>query len=220
MNRLCAQFLSAGRPLAFCTTRNLRLRVLQYLVILLCPCRQQICLRGFSPSTASWAGHRLQSWWAGRQKPPTCSVPECRQTPGGLHHQKSKAQGDTAPSDPFVSLQTANMAAGLLSFYSFLGRTRPEPGGLADKSHLRAQFLSAGRPLAVCTTRNLKLRVIQYLVILFCPSRQQIWPRGLLSFCSSLDRTGARAHWAGKQTCLCAQFLSAGRSLAVAPPEI
>ena len=66
---------------------------------------------------------------------PKCSVPECRQTPGGLHHQKSKAQGDTVPSDPFVSLQTANMAAGLLSFHSFLGRTRaPSPAGWQTKA--------------------------------------------------------------------------------------
>ena len=92
--------------------------VLRHLVIPLCPCRQQIWLRGFSPSTASQARR------AGRQKPPRCSVPECRQTPGGLHHQKSKAQGVTVPRDPFVSLQTVSLAAGLLSFYSFLGRTQ------------------------------------------------------------------------------------------------
>ena len=55
---------------------------------------------------------------------PICSVPEGRQTPGGLHHQKSKAQGVTVPRNPFVSLQTASLAAGLLSFYSFLGRTQ------------------------------------------------------------------------------------------------
>ena len=119
----------------------------------------------------------MMDWLA--DEPPMCSVPECRQTPGGLHHQKSKAQGDTVPSDPFVSLQTANMAVGLLSFHSFLGRIRPEPGGLAYRSRLSAQFLSAGRPLAVCTTRNLKLRVIQYLVILLCPCRQRVWPWGL-----------------------------------------
>ena len=83
--------------------------MLQYLVIPLCPCRQQIWPLGFSPST-------------GRQKPPRCSVPECRQTPGGLHHQKSKTQGATVPSDPSVSLQTENMAAGLLSFHSFPSR--------------------------------------------------------------------------------------------------
>ena len=65
---------------------------------------------------------------------PLCSVPECRQTPDSLHHQKSKAQGDTVPSDPFLSWQAANMAAGLLSFSSCLGRTQaPEPSGQADK---------------------------------------------------------------------------------------
>ena len=85
-------------------------------------------------------------------EPPMCSVPECRQTPGGLHHQTSKAQGDIVPSGPFLSWQAANMAAGLLSFHSSLGRTQalrlagwqtnrlcaqqdtgPEPSRLADK---------------------------------------------------------------------------------------
>ena len=54
-------------------------------------------------------------------KPLMCSVLWCRQTPGSLHHQRSKAQGYTIPSDPFLSRQSANMAAGLLSFRSSLG---------------------------------------------------------------------------------------------------
>ena len=57
MNRLCAQFLSAGRPLVVCTTRNLKLRVIQYLVTLFCPGRQRVWPQGFSPSAAPWGGH-------------------------------------------------------------------------------------------------------------------------------------------------------------------
>ena len=62
----------------------------------------------------------MMDWIA--DEPSMCSVPECRQTPGGLHNQKSKAQGDTVPSDTFVSQQAASMAAGLLSFHCSLGR--------------------------------------------------------------------------------------------------
>ena len=90
-------------------------------------------------------------------KPPMCSVPECRQTPGGLYHQRSKAQGDAVPSDPFMSLQAANMAVGLLSFLSSLGRIRAQSSVGWQTNYLCAQFLSAGRPLVVCTPRDLKL---------------------------------------------------------------
>ena len=44
-------------------------------------------------------------------KPPMYSVPECRQTPGGLHPQRSKARGDTVPSEALLPWQAANMAA-------------------------------------------------------------------------------------------------------------
>ena len=75
----------------------------------------------------------MMDWLA--DEPPMCSVPECRQTPGGLHHQKSKAQGDTVPSDPFVSRQAASMAMGFLSFLSSLGRTwTPSPAGWQTKA--------------------------------------------------------------------------------------
>ena len=63
----------------------------------------------------------MMHWLA--DEPPMFSVPECRQTRGGLHHQKSKTQGDTVPSDFFVSQQAASMATGLLSFHSSLSRT-------------------------------------------------------------------------------------------------
>ena len=110
-----------------------------------------------------------------------CSVLWCRQTPGGLHHPRSKAQGDTIPSDPFLSLQAANMAAGLLYFCCSLGRTQAPCPVDWQTNRLCAQFLSAGRPLEVCTPRDLKLRVIQYLVTLFCPGRQRILLQEILS---------------------------------------
>ena len=48
-------------------------------------------------------------------EPPMCSVPECRQTSDGLHPQRSKAQGDTVPSEALLFWLAANMAAGILS---------------------------------------------------------------------------------------------------------
>ena len=138
-------------------------------------------------------------------KQPMCSVPECRQTTGGLHHQRSKAQGDTVPSDPFLSWQAANMAAGLLSFCSSLGRTQAPLPATWQTNHLCAQFLSAGRPLAVCTSRDLNLRVIQYLVTLFCPGRRRIWPRGF---------SPSAALWAGHRP----HSRRAGRQTTYVPP--
>ena len=52
----------------------------------------------------------MMDWLADEQ--PMCSVLECRQSPGDLHPQRSKAQGDTVPSDPFLSRQAENIAAG------------------------------------------------------------------------------------------------------------
>ena len=69
--------------------------------------------------------------------PPMCSVPECRETPGGLHHQKSKAQGAIVPSDPFLSWKAASMALGLLFFHSSLL-------SLFLKSIIAVHFLSYG----------------------------------------------------------------------------
>ena len=122
---------------------------------------------------------------------PMCSVPECRQTPGGLHHQKSKAQGDTVPSDLFVSLQAAIMAMGLLSFCSSLGRTwalspaewqtnlpmcsvpecRQTPGGL---HHQRSKAQGDTVPSDPFLSRQATSMAV-----------------GLPSFCSSLGRTQA-----------------------------
>ena len=112
--------------------------------------------------------------------------------PDGLHPQRFKAQGDTVPSDPFLSWQAASMATDLLSFCSSLGRTQALSPASWQTNHLCAQFLSADRLLEVCTTRDLKLRVIQYLVILFCPCRLQIYPRGF---------SPSTAHWAGHRPC-------------------
>ena len=78
-------------------------------------------VEGLLPFCSSLGRTRASIQVAWQTNQPMCSVPECRQTPGGLHQQKSKAQGDTVPRDPFVSLQTGSLAAGLLSFYSFLG---------------------------------------------------------------------------------------------------
>ena len=108
------------------------------------------------------------------------SVAEYRQTPGSLHHQRSKAQCHTVPSDPFLSWHAANQAVGLLSFCSSLGRAQAPLLAGWQTNRLCAQFLSAGRLLAVCAIRDLKLMVIQYLVILFCPRRQQISGASLL----------------------------------------
>ena len=60
--------------------------------------------RGASILPSSLGMVQPQVRWAGRQNLPMCSVPEGRQTHGGLHHQKSKSQGGTLPSDPFLSL--------------------------------------------------------------------------------------------------------------------
>ena len=98
------------------------------------------------------------NWLA--DEPPMCSVSEFRQTPGNLHRQKSKAQGDTVPSDPFLSLQAANMAAGNLFLSCSLGRTQAPCLGDWQTNHLCAQFFGTGRLLEVCTTRDLKLRVL------------------------------------------------------------
>ena len=126
MNRLCAQFLSAGRPLVVCTTRNLKLRVIQYLVILLCPGRRRVWPWGFSLSSDPWAGHGPRAWQAGRKKPPMCSVPECRQTPGGLPHQKSKAQGGTVSSEPLQSLAGSKYTRRASILPSSLGMIHPQ----------------------------------------------------------------------------------------------
>ena len=130
------------------------------------------------------------NWLA--DEPAMCSVPECRQSPGGLHHQRSKAQGDTVPSEALLPQQAANMAAGILSLCWSLGRTQVPRPGVWQTNRLCAQLLGAGRPLVVCTPRDLKLGVIQYLVKLFCSSRQRIWPRGF-SPCAGLQ-AGQRPH--------------------------
>ena len=57
-------------------------------------------------------------------KPPMCSFFWRRQTPRGLHPHIPKAQGDIVPSDPFLSQQGANMAAGNLFLCCSLGRTQ------------------------------------------------------------------------------------------------
>ena len=160
-------------------------QVIQYLVILLCPGRQRVLPWGFSPSSAPWAGHGPLARQAGRQKPPMCSVPECRQTPGGLHHQKSKAQGGTVSSDPFQSLAGSKYTRGASILPSSLGMVQPHVRRAGRQNQPNAQFLSAGRPLAVCTTRNLNLRVEHYLVILFCPCQAANMVLALLPFRSS-----------------------------------
>ena len=149
-----------------------------------------------------------------------CSVSECRQTPGCLHHQRSKAQNDTVPSDPFLSWQAANMAAGRLSFLNSLGRTQALCLVGWQTNCLCAQFLGAGRPLVVCTTRDLKLRLIQYLVTLFCPGRQQIWSRGF-SPSAALWAVHRPHPWrAGRQTAYVLSSLVQADPWWFVPPEI
>ena len=92
-----------------------------------------------------------------RDEPLVCSVLGCRQTPGSLHPQRSKAQGDTVPSDALLLQQVENMAAGILSLCWSPGRTQAPLQVDWQMNHLCAQFLSAGRPLVVCTHRDLKL---------------------------------------------------------------
>ena len=137
---------------------------------------------GITPSVDSHIGHRsrdVTDWLA--DEPPTCSVPECRQTPVYLHPQRSKAQGDPVPSEAFLSWLGANMATGNLFLCCSLGRTQAPRLADWQTNRLCAQFFGTGRPLGVCTTRDLKFRVIQYLVTLLCPGRQQIWPQGISS---------------------------------------
>ena len=175
MNSLCAQFLSAGRPQSVCTTRDLKLRVIQYLVTLFCPGRQQIWLQDFSPSAAPWAGHAPPpAWWAGRQTHLCVQFLSAGRPLAVCTTRNLKLRVTQYLVILFCPRQSANMAVGLLPFHSSLGRTPPLARRAGRQTRLCAQFLSAGGPLAVWTTRNLKLRVIQYLVILFCPGRQQI----------------------------------------------
>ena len=58
-------------------------------------------------------------------KPPMSSVPERRQTPGGLHPQRSKVQGDTIPSEALLLQPAANMAEGFSPFAGLQAVHRP-----------------------------------------------------------------------------------------------
>ena len=120
------------------------------------------------------------------------SVPELRQTPGGLYPQRSKARGDIVPSEALLPQQAANMAVGILSLCRSPGRTQAPHQEVWQMNLLCVQFLRAGRPLTVFTPRDLKLRVIQYLMKLFCPSRQRIWLWGLSP--SAVLQGGQRTH--------------------------
>ena len=91
-----------------------------------------------------------------------CSDLGCRQTPGDLHPQRSKAWGDTVPSEALLPRPAANKAAGILSLCWSPGRTQVPCPEVWQMNRLCAQFLGAGRPLAVCTPRDLKLGVIQW----------------------------------------------------------
>ena len=58
-------------------------------------------------------------------QPPMSSVPECRQTPGGLHPQRSKAWGDTVPSEALLPWLAANMALDI--FFIYISNVAPFP---------------------------------------------------------------------------------------------
>ena len=153
-------------------------------------------------------------------EPPVCSGPGHRQTSGSLHPQRSKARGDTVPSDALLLQQAENMTTGILSLCWSPGRTQAP--SLADwqTNRLCAQVLGAGRPLAVCTPRDLKLGVMQHLVTLFCSSRQRIW---LQEFSPSAGRqAGHRPHarWTGRQTAYVLSSWVQADPWWFAPPEI
>ena len=158
-------------------------------------------------------------------EPPVCSGPGCRQNSGSLHSQRSKARGDTVPSDALLLQQAVNMAAGILSLCWSPGRTQaPQPTSW-EMNHLCAQVLGTGRPLGCRQTpsglhpQRSKARGDTVPSKALLPKQAANMTVGILSICCFPGRRQAPCPAVWQLNHLYAQFLGAGRSLVVFTPR-